>query len=368
MFSPDSSEGWAQQEAELQDAQPETVEASAARAQRLQTGKVVGKLQGAEDQSEAASEKGAGPEDPAPLATLTVLRKLRARPTPGPSPQASGSGGAGLKERLLRVVRALGLLQWLLRRLRQPWAREPGAEPREGEGRGRGPGRRRRLALRLAGLAGLRASPRPPPGGGRNPPQGRDSPAPEDPSDDEDPTPDPKFAVVFPRMHTEGRASSSRSSGEVSADAHTGEAAGESERHVASGEGADGPRPAVLLAQTPPDWTPLEEKGSSSEAEPETLEAETPVHWARDSGPHQDPGLGTNALLPRLTLETRLERDRSSCWSLREQWEPEDEAEAALERDLEMSLGPDLKASFLGTEGRSLRDGLEDTEDLARLG
>ncbi|XP_048652671.1 myosin XVB [Marmota marmota marmota] len=345
MFSPDSSEGWAQQEAELQDAQPETVEASAAPAQRLQTGKVVGKLQGAEDQSEAASEKGAGPEDPAPLATLTVLRKLRARPTPGPSPQASGSGGAGLKE----------------------------PEPREGEGRGRGPGRRRRLALRLAGLAGLRASPRPPPGGGRNPPQGRDSPAPEDPSDDEDPTPDPKFAVVFPRMHTEGRASSSRSSGEVSADAHTGEAAGESERHVASGEGADGPRPAVLLAQTPPDSTPLEENGSSSEAEPETLEAETPVHWARDSGPHQDPGLGTNALLPRLTLETRLERDRSSCWSLREQWEPEDEAEAALERDLEMSLGPDLKASFLkasflGTEGRSLRDGLEDTEDLARLG
>ncbi|KAM5149121.1 LOW QUALITY PROTEIN: myosin XVB [Callospermophilus lateralis] len=368
MFSPDTSDGWAQQEAELQDAQPETVEASAARAQRLQTGKVVGKLQVAEDQSEAASEKGAGPEDPAPQATLTVLRKLRARPTPGLSPQASGSGGAGLKERLLRVVRALGLLQWLLRRLRQPRAREPGAEPREGEGRGRGPGRRRRLALRLAGLAGLRASPRPPPGGGRSPPQGRDSPAPEDPSDDEDPTPDPKFAVVFPRMHREGRASGSRSSREVSADAHTGEAARESERHVASGEGAVGLRPAVFLAQTTPDSTPLEENGSSSEAEPETLEAETPVHWARDSGPHQDPGLGTNALLPRLTLETRLERDRSSCWSLREQWEPEDEAEAALERDLELSLGPDLKASFLGTEGRSLRDGLEDTEDLARLG
>jgi hypothetical protein len=128
------------------------------------------------------------------------------------------------------------------------------------------------------------------------------------------------------------------------------------------------PRRASFLAPTPLDGTPLDENRSNSEEEPETLEAETPVHWAKGSGPREDPGLGTYALLPRLTLETRHPQERSPRGSRRERWEPEDEAEAALERDLELSLGPGLEMPpFPDAEARSFSEGLEDTEDLARL-
>ncbi|KAI5283033.1 Unconventional Myosin-Xv [Manis pentadactyla] len=52
-----------------------------------------------------------------------------------------------------------------------------------------------------------------------------------------------------------------------------------------------------------------------------------------------------------------------------EPWEPDDEAGEALERHLELSPGPGLEAPhFPGAEGRSLGNGLEDTEDLARPG
>ncbi|KAH0518668.1 Unconventional myosin-XVB [Microtus ochrogaster] len=51
-----------------------------------------------------------------------------------------------------------------------------------------------------------------------------------------------------------------------------------------------------------------------------------------------------------------------------ERWEPEDDAEAALERDLELSLRKDLEMlHFPGAKATSLSEGLEDIEDLARL-
>ncbi|EFB25621.1 hypothetical protein PANDA_008573, partial [Ailuropoda melanoleuca] len=213
---------------------------------------------------------------------------------------------------------------------------------------------------------------------GSSSPQFAKSSAPGDPSENEDRTPDPKFAVVFPRIHRTGRASSTRSSEEASTDAPPGEghvwpcagASGDSEGRGASGESVARPCRGSLLGPTPHDEPPLDESGSSSEAEPETLRAEAPVHWAQSSEPREDPGLGTDALLPRLTLETHLpwERSPGPCGSPRERWEPEDETEEALERDLELSLGPGLEVPpLLDAEGRSLGEGLEDTEDLALL-
>ncbi|KAK2112048.1 hypothetical protein P7K49_011795 [Saguinus oedipus] len=251
---------------------------------------------------------------------------------------------------------------------------------RADQGRDHEPGLRRRLALRLAGLAGLRGSPTAPPGGRSRPLQVPTSPVPDNAFDQEVGTPDPKFAVVFPRIHRAGRASSSHSSGEASssADVPTGEdrgwpgagAGGHSEGRRASGEGVSWPHPGSLLAPTAPDGPSLDESGSSSETESETLDDEPPVHWAQCSSPREGPGLGAAVLLPRLALETRQQQegDLGSRGSQREWWEPEDEAEAVLEQDLELSLGPGLETPpFPGAEGRSLADGLEDAEDLARL-
>ncbi|XP_037596973.1 myosin XVB [Cebus imitator] len=435
-------------------AKPETGEGSTARAPRRQVGKVLGPVPSAAGEDETGAAAGEGPDEPAPLASLLAVRRLLARPPPGAASQVVGPRRPGLKERLRRVARTLGLLSWLRLQLKLrppegeglgagPWAsegrgrgkadkgrgHERGDEGRgcgkagggrgrgkaedqrvhgetdeglgyrradEGrgherghEGRGRGrpdegrghePGLRRRLALRLAGLAGLGGSPTAPPGGRSRPLQVPRSPVLDDAFDQGDGTPDPKFAVVFPRIHRAGRASGSHSSGEASAsaDVPTGEgrgwpgagAAGHSEGRRASGEGVSWPHPGSLLAPTAPDGPSLDESGSSSETESETLDDEPPVHWAQGSGPRECPGLGAAVLLPRLALETRQQRegDLGPRGSLRERWEPEDEAEAVLERDLELSLGPGLETPpFPGAEGRSLADGLEDAEDLARL-
>ncbi|XP_053749049.1 myosin XVB [Panthera pardus] len=375
----DTRNSEARPEAESQGAEPGRAEASGTR--RLQVGKAVGEVQVAAGESESGAGGGDGPRDPAPLAALVALRRLRAKSPAGPAPQAAASAPrrAGLKERLRRVARALGLLRWLWLRLRRPEGEGRGAGSRAAGGRGRRPGPRRRLALRLAGVARLGARPRPPPGGGSSSPQPSKSPAPEDPSEDEDRTPDPKFAVVFPRRHRTGRESSSRSSEEASADAPARGgrvwpcegASGDREGRRASGESVAGPRQGSLLGPAPRDEPPLDESGSSSEAGPETLEAEAPVHWTQSSEPREDPGLDTDdALLPRLTLETHLRWERSPgpCGPPRGRWVPEDEAEEALERDLELSLGPGLEVPpSLGAEGRSLAEGLEDTDDLARL-
>uniref|UniRef100_A0A8C8XIU8 Myosin motor domain-containing protein n=1 Tax=Panthera leo TaxID=9689 RepID=A0A8C8XIU8_PANLE len=375
----DTRNSEARPEAESQGAEPGRAEASGTR--RLQVGKAVGEVQVAAGESESGAGGGDGPRDPAPLAALVALRRLRAKSPAGPAPQAAASAPrrAGLKERLRRVARALGLLRWLWLRLRRPEGEGRGAGSRAAGGRGRRPGPRRSLALRLAGVARLGARPRPPPGGGSSSPQPSKSPAPEDPSEDEDRTPDPKFAVVFPRRHRTGRESSSRSSEEASADAPARGgrvwpcegASGDREGRRASGESVAGPRRGSLLGPAPRDEPPLDESGSSSEAGPETLEAEAPVHWTQSSEPREDPGLDTDdALLPRLTLETHLRWERSPgpCGPPRGRWVPEDEAEEALERDLELSLGPGLEVPpSLGAEGRSLAEGLEDTDDLARL-
>ncbi|XP_074199790.1 myosin XVB isoform X3 [Camelus bactrianus] len=375
----DARDNGLQLEAEPRGAEPVRAEASTARGQRRQVGKVVGKVQGTAGESVAGTGGGDGFRDLAPLAALVALRKLPARPPPGPGPQAAGPRPSGLKERLRCVARVLGLLRWLRLRLRQQAAGAPGvggargAEAQVGEGRGRGPGLRRRLVLSLACVVGLRGRPWAPPGGGLSSPQVAKSAVPDNPSENQDRTPDPKFAVVFPRIHTAGRASRSRSSEEGSADPPAGEvrvwpcagASGDSEGHRASGEGVAEPLHSSLLGPTFSDEPPLDDSGSSSEAEPETLGAEAPVHWAQSSDAHEDPGLGTEALLPRLTLETRQRRERSPGprGSLRDWWEPEDEAEEALERDLELSIGPGLEVlPFSG-----LGEGLEDTEDLARL-
>ncbi|XP_005407553.2 PREDICTED: unconventional myosin-XVB-like, partial [Chinchilla lanigera] len=352
----------------------ETAEASTAGAQRRHDGEVVGKAQAGAGEGEAPGDPGLG--DSAPLAALVLLRRVRARPAPGSSAQAAGPRGAGLKVRLLRVAQALGLLRWLRRRLQQTSGEGRGLG-RAGEGPHRPSGLWRSPAVRLASLARFAGPPRAPSGEDLSPPQSRNSPVPEDPADYKDPTPDPKFAVVYPRIHRPRRASSSRSSGEASSDAPSVEgrvwpragAGGESGGRGASEESVIGSRRASLVSPTPPDETPLE-NGSRSEAEPETSEAVTPGHWALGPGPCEDPGPGTDALLPRLTLETRLRRERSSCGSSRGRWEPEDEAEAALESELERGLGPDLAAPpfpSAGEEDRSLGEGLEDTEDLARL-
>uniref|UniRef100_A0A8D1P1Y0 Myosin XVB n=1 Tax=Sus scrofa TaxID=9823 RepID=A0A8D1P1Y0_PIG len=351
-----------QPEAGPTGAEPGKAEALTAQGQHHQVGKVVGKAQG----QAGANEAGAGvdgPRDSAPLAALVALRRLRGKPPPAPSPQAAGARSSGLKERFLRAARALGLLRWLRLQLRPQEGGAQGAQgaqgagPRAGEGRGRGraPGLRRRLMLSLAGVTRLGGRSRAPPGGGSSSQPVVKSPALDDPN--EEVTPDPKFAVVFPRIHRAGRASSSQSSEEVPTDAPAGEgrvrscagASGDNEGRWARGEGVAGPHPCSLLSPTPPDEPSLNESSSSSEAEPEILEAEAPVHWAQSSDPHEDPGLGTEALLPRLTLE----RSPGSCRSLRDRWELEDEAEEALERDMELSLGRDLEASPLpGAEGQ----------------
>lgn len=362
------------------EAAPQGFEPGRAEASATQVGKVVGKVQVAAGESESGAGGGDGSGHPAPLATLVALRRLRAKAPSGPAPQAGAPSPprATLKERLLPVVRALGLLRWLRHRLRRQAGEGRGAGPRAGTGRGRGPGLRRRLAQSLVGVWRLGGRPRAPPSGGSSSPQFAKSSAPGDTSEDEDRTPDPKFAVVFPRIHRTGRASSTRSSEEASTDAPPGEghvwpcagASGDSEGRGASGESVARSCRGSLLGRTPHDEPPLDESGSSSEEEPETLGAEAPVHWARSLEPREDPGLGTDALLPRLTLETRLpwERSPGPCGSPRERWEPEDETEEALERDLELSLGPGLEVLPLpDAESRSLGEGLEDTEDLARL-
>lgn len=371
-----------QREAGPGGAEPGGAEASTARTRRRQVGKVVGRVQAAARDSEAGAGGADGPGDPAPLAALVALHRLCARPPPGPTPQAPGPRRADLKERFLRVAQALNLLRWLWRRLRSragegqgagPRAgEEQGAGPQAGKTRGRGPRLRRRLALRLAGVAGLRGRPRAPPGCSSSSSQATKSPARDDPSEDEDSTPDPKFAVVFPRIHRVGRVASSRSSEEASADAPTGEdrvwpyagASRDSEGLGTSGEVGAQPRRGSLLAPNSPDEPPLDESRCISEAELETLEAEAPVHWTQGSDTRENPELGAHMLLPQLTLE----RSQSPCGFQRERWEPEDEAEAALERDLELSLGPRLEVpSFPDADDRILGDGLEDTEDLARL-
>uniref|UniRef100_A0A2R8ZNT2 Myosin XVB n=1 Tax=Pan paniscus TaxID=9597 RepID=A0A2R8ZNT2_PANPA len=369
-------------------AEPETMQASTARAPRHQVGKAVGRVPSAAGEGEAGAAAGAGPEDPAPLAALLVVRRLLARGSEGRGrgkadegrghergDEGRGRGKADEGRGHERGYEGRGC-----GKADEGRGHERGDEGRVHqrgyEGWGREPGLRHRLALRLAGLAGLGGMPRAPPGG--RSPQVPTSPVPGDPFDQEDKTPDPKFAVVFPRIHRAGRASSSRSSEEASADAPTGEgrgwpragAGGHSEGCRTSGEGVSGLRRGSLLAPTAPDGPSLDESGSSREAELETLNDEPPVHWAQGSGPHEGPRLGAAVLLPRLALETRLQQegDPGLRGSLRELWEPEDEDEAVLERDLELSLGPGLEAPpFPGAKGRSLGDGLEDMEDLARL-
>lgn len=372
----DTSDKEVQREAGPGGAEQGGAKASTAGTRRRQVGKVVGQVQAATSESEAGAGGADGPGDPAPLGALVALHRLCARPPPGPTPQAPGPRRADLKERFVRAAQALNLLRWLWRRLQSPAGdgrgAGPRAGPRAGETRGRGPRLRRRLALRLAGVAGLGGRPRAPPGCSSSSSQAAKSPVRDDPSEDGDLTPDPKFAVVLPRIHKVGRAARSRSSEEASADVPAGEdriwpyagASRDSEGLGTSGEGEAQPRRGSLLAPNPPDDPQLDESRCSSEAEPETLEAETPVHWAQGSDTREDPELGTHMLLPQLTLE----RSQSPCGCQRERWEPEDEAEAALERDLELSLGPGLEVpSFPGAEGRSLGDVLEDTEDLARL-
>ncbi|XP_012588448.1 PREDICTED: unconventional myosin-XV-like [Condylura cristata] len=203
------------------------------------------------------------------------------------------------------------------------------------------------------------------------------SPVPDGPSEDEDRTPDPRFAVVFPRTLRAGRASSDGSSEEASAHAPAGEGragagAGLSEDTEGRRAIEDGRSPlrAPLRAPASPDEPQSDGSGASNEAEPESVEAPAPVHWAQGSDPGEDPGLGPHTLLPRLTLETRSRRERGSGprRPALERWELEDEAEEALERCLELSGAPGLEAPpSPALEGRTLGDGLEDTEDLARL-
>ncbi|XP_055994385.1 myosin XVB [Sorex fumeus] len=335
------SENGAQWDAKSRGARAGDAEVPVARAGRRQVGEAVGVVQvaAAECQAEAAGDGQQG--GPAPLAALVALRRLRARPPLGPAPQTSCPRRTGLKERLVRVARALGLLRWLLRQL----AREVG--PLVG-GRGLGAGPRRRLALRLAGLAGLGARPRETPVCGPSSSQAAQSPVP----DGAERTPDPKFAAVFPSVQGAGRASSKPRCTEgpfPNAPAGEGTGAGSSGDQERSGAGEEGVAPPC------PDESPLDASGSGSEAGREPVVGATPVHWADGADPREDPALDPDALLPRLALETRQRRRGRPG----PRWEPEDEAEEALERDLERSLGPDPRIS--------LADGLEDTDDLARL-
>lgn len=379
----DTSDVEAQPKAELQDTEPETAETP--RAQCLQVGEVPGKVQVVVSKRDTGARGGAGAgdrrsRDPAPLAALVVLRKLRARAPTGASPQPAGGLHVGLKARLQRVARALGFLRWLRLRLEQRRGDERRASPQEQEERGREralearggePGLPRWRAISLACRAVLRGPSRAPPGGSLSPPQALTSSGSAGASVVEDAASDPKFAVVFPRVHS-AEESCSSSSG-ASTDASTGEGhvsspAGPTEcreEQGASEEGVVRSGQAPSFAPSSPSGTPPDE--NQSEAEPETLEVETQVHWAQDSTPCVDPELGSDSLLPQLTLETRL-RHNSPGRSPRERWEPEDDAEAALERDLELSLRKDLEMlHFPGAKATSLPEGLEDIEDLARL-
>ncbi|XP_028608612.1 myosin XVB [Grammomys surdaster] len=390
----DTSVVGAQPKAELLGTEPEAAEVPGA-VQEL--GEVARKVQVPAGESDAGAEEqvGAGdpgPRDRTPLAALVVLRRLRRRPPTGASPQLAGGIRVGLKARLQRVARALGFLGWLRLRMERRRAEARATGPRERgreralEARGGAPGPRRWLALRLAcRLVGLRGTPRAPPGGGPSPPQALSSSVSEDASAIEGPAPDPKFAVVFPRIHNAGKESVSSSSG-TSTDAPTGEGrvsspagtAEDREESEANGEGVVRSHQTPCFFPSAPNGTPPDE--NRSEAEPETLEAKKGVHWAQDDNPCEGPELGADTLLPQLTLETRL-RQNIPCRSprerwepeddaeaARERWEPEDDAEAALERDLELSLQKDLEmAPFLGAKTRSLPEGLEDIEDLARL-
>ncbi|XP_039715808.1 collagen alpha-1(I) chain-like [Pteropus medius] len=149
----DTSDKEVQREAGPGGAETGGAQASSARTRRRHVGKVVGRVQAAAGESEAGGGGADGPGDPAPLAALVGVHRLCARPPPGPTPQAPGPRRANLKERFLRVAQALNLLRWLWHRLRSSSS------------------------------------------------QAAKSPARNDPSEDEDPTPDPKFAVVFPRIH-----------------------------------------------------------------------------------------------------------------------------------------------------------------------
>lgn len=372
-----TSDVGAQPKAELSRTEPETAEAPGA--QRLQAEEVARKVQETAGESDAgAGERAGAHRDRTPLATLVVLRRLRPRLPAGEPPQCARGIRVGLKARLQRVARALGFLRWLRLRVERRGTEARAASPRECEERGReraletrgaAPGPRRWLALRLAcRLVGFRGTREALPCGGPSPPQALSSSVSEDASATEEPAPDPKFAVVFPRIHTAGKESGSRSSG-----ASTGEggvsspsgAAEDREEQEANGEGVVRSCQVPSFFPSAPNGTPPDE--NRREAEPETLEAKTGVHWAQDSNPCEDPKLGADTLLPQLTLETRL-RQNSPCRSPREQWEPEDDTEAALERDLELSLQRDLEMPpFLGVKTRSLPEGLEDVEDLARL-
>lgn len=373
----DTSDVWAEPKAELMGMEPET--AGAPGAQRLQVGEATRKVHVVAGESDAGARErsGAGdpgPRDRTPLAALVVLRRLRSRPPAGGSPQFAGGIRVGLMARLQRVARALGFLRWLRLRVERHRTEARAASPRECEergreraleARGRVTGPRRWLALRLAcRLVGLRGTPRALPGVGPSPPQALSSSVSNDAPVIEDPAPDPKFAVVFPRIHNAGKEPGSSSSG-ASVDALTAGAAEDREEQEANGEGVVRSCQIPSLFPSAPNGTPPDE--NRSEAEPETLEAKTGVHWAQDSNPSEDPELGANTLLPELTLETRL-RQNSPCSSPRERWEPEDDTEAALERDLELSLQRNLEMPpFLGAKTGSLPEGLEDIEDLARL-
>lgn len=381
----DTSDVEAQPKAELQNTEPETAEVP--RAQRLQVGEVPGKVQVVVSERDTGAREGAGvgdrrPRGPTPLAALVVLRKLRARAPTGASPQLAGGLHVGLKARLQRVARALGFLRWLRLRLEQRRGGACRASPQEHEERGRegalearggAPGLPRWRAISLACRAVLRGPSRAPPGGSLSPPQALTSSGSAGAAIVEDAASDPKFAVVFPRVYSAEKESCSSSSG-ASTDAPTGEGhvlspAGPTEcreEQGASEEGVVRSGQAPSFSPSSPNGTPPDE--NRSEAEPETLEVETQVHWAQGATPSVDPELGSDSLLPQLTLETRL-RHNSPCRSRRERWEPEDDAEAALERDLELSLRKDLEMlPFPGAaKAMSLPEGLEDIEDLARL-
>ncbi|KAM6163520.1 myosin XVB [Rhynchocyon petersi] len=350
----------------------------------------------------AAVEAEDRPADREPPADLVALRRPSAKSSPGVAPPPASSRRAGLKQRLMRITRALGLLWWLLRRLRphSDSGREAGphgagergagagsgagphvgggrgtgegAEPREDERRGRGARLRRRLALRLAGVAGFEGRPRAPPGGSSSSQRAARSSALDNPDDQEDKTGDPKFAVVFPRIHEAREAARTQSAREATVDVPAGgghvwpraEAAGDNAEHRVTEEGAAELRRGPLPSLTSTDESPINDSDSSSEVEPKALDVEVPVHWAQGEDPRDDPGPGPETLLPQLTLETRLRREShlGPCESPRERWELEDEVEEALERHLELSLGPRLEAELRGHG-----TGLEDTEDLARL-
>ncbi|KAL1779953.1 myosin XVB [Sigmodon hispidus] len=117
----------------------------------------------------------------------------------------------GLKARLQRVTRALGLVRWLRLRVekRRDDERTVGRQEREERGhervleaRGRAPRPGRWRALWLACRAVLRGLPRTPPGDSPSPPRALNSSVSDGALAVEDTAPDPKFAVVFPQMHS----------------------------------------------------------------------------------------------------------------------------------------------------------------------